>query len=64
MNRPHYTLDELLAEAKESGQYPLPPEQHEWLDAPPPLATSGRPVIPLKATGWPTSPDLISTDFQ
>lgn len=34
MNRPRYTLDELLAEAKESGQYPLPPEQREWVDAP------------------------------
>ncbi|EOD2582347.1 MAG: hypothetical protein PHS77_08230 [Gallionellaceae bacterium] len=34
MTRPRYTLDELLAEAKESGQYPLPPEQREWVDAP------------------------------
>ncbi len=29
-----HTLDELLAEAKASGQYPLPPEQREWVDAP------------------------------
>ncbi len=28
------TLDELLAEAEASGQYPLPPEQREWVDAP------------------------------
>ena len=31
-DRVRYTLDELLAEA--SGQYPLPPEQREWVDAP------------------------------
>ena len=29
-----YTLDELLAEAEASGQYPLPPGQREWVDAP------------------------------
>ena len=29
-----HTLDELLAESKASGQYPLPPEQREWVDAP------------------------------
>ncbi|HCD7493364.1 TPA: hypothetical protein ND476_003857 [Enterobacter asburiae] len=34
MSRPRYTLDKLLAEAKESGQYPLPPEQREWVDTP------------------------------
>ncbi|WP_436918394.1 hypothetical protein [Enterobacter hormaechei] len=34
MSRPRYTLDELLAEAQASGQYPLPPEQREWVDAP------------------------------
>jgi len=33
MNTPRYTLDELLAEAEASGQYPLPPEQREWVDA-------------------------------
>jgi len=33
--RPRYTLDELLAEAESSGAYPLPPEEREWLDAPP-----------------------------
>ena len=27
-------LRELLAEAEASGQYPLPPEQREWVDAP------------------------------
>jgi hypothetical protein len=27
-----HTLDELLAEAEASGQYPLPPEQREWVD--------------------------------
>ncbi|HIH9848204.1 TPA: hypothetical protein ACYVFY_005426 [Klebsiella pneumoniae] len=34
MTRPRYTLSELLAEAKASGQYPLQPEQREWVDAP------------------------------
>ena len=34
MSRPRYTLDELLAEAEASGQYPLPPGQREWVDAP------------------------------
>ena len=33
-DRVRYTLDELLAEAEASGQYPLPPEQREWVDAP------------------------------
>ncbi|MDU0519631.1 hypothetical protein Q8W79_07085 [Pseudomonas aeruginosa] len=28
-DRVRYTLDELLAEAEASGQYPLPPEQRE-----------------------------------
>jgi len=32
--RPHYTLDQLLAEAEASGAYPLPPEEREWIDAP------------------------------
>ena len=36
------TLDELLAEAEASGQYPLPPEQREWVDAP----TVGRELLP------------------
>lgn len=39
-DRVRYTLDELLAEA--SGQYPLPPEQREWVDAP----TVGRELLP------------------
>ncbi|EFG2861740.1 XRE family transcriptional regulator [Escherichia coli] len=34
MTRLRYTLGELLAEAEASGQYPLPPEQREWVDAP------------------------------
>lgn len=38
--RVRYTLDELLAEA--SGQYPLPPEQREWVDAP----AVGRELLP------------------
>lgn len=33
--RPHYTLAELLAEAEAAGTYPLPPEEREWVDAPP-----------------------------
>ncbi|EPJ9936790.1 MULTISPECIES: hypothetical protein [Enterobacteriaceae] len=33
-DRVRYTLDELLAEADASGQYPLPPEEREWVDAP------------------------------
>ena len=33
-DRVRYTLDELLAEAEASGQYPLPPEEREWVDAP------------------------------
>jgi len=37
-----YTLDELLAEAEASGQYPLPPEQREWVDAP----AVGRELLP------------------
>ena len=36
------TLDELLAEAEASGQYPLPPEQREWVDAP----AVGRELLP------------------
>lgn len=32
--KPRYTLDELLAEAEETGAYPLPPEEREWIDAP------------------------------
>jgi len=39
--RPRYTLDELLAQAEASGAYPLPPEECEWIDAPP----SGRELI-------------------
>lgn len=45
MNTPRYTLDELLAEAEASGQYPLPPAQREWVDA----AAVGR--------EWPTDED-------
>ena len=41
-DRVRYTLDELLAEAEASGQYPLPPEQREWVDAP----AVGREVLP------------------
>jgi len=33
--RPRYTLDELLVQAEASGMYPLPPEECEWIDAPP-----------------------------
>ena len=40
--RVRYTLDELLAEAEASGQYPLPPEQREWVDAP----AVGRELLP------------------
>lgn len=29
-----YTMAELLAGAKASGAYPLPPEEREWVDAP------------------------------
>lgn len=29
------SVDELLAEAKIAGVYPLPPEEREWVDAPP-----------------------------
>lgn len=45
MNRPRYTLDELLAEAEAAGTYPLPPEQREWVDAP----AVGREVPPPSA---------------
>jgi addiction module RelE/StbE family toxin len=31
---PRYTMGELLAEDETSGQYPLPPEEREWVDAP------------------------------
>ena len=41
-DRVRYTLDELLAEAEASGQYPLPPEQREWVDAP----AVGRELLP------------------
>ena len=41
-DRVRYTLDELLAEAEASGQYPLPPEQHEWVHAP----AVGRELLP------------------
>lgn len=34
MNRPRYTLAELLAEVYASGAYPLPPSEREWVDAP------------------------------
>lgn len=30
-----YTIAELLAGAEASGAYPLPPEEREWVDAPP-----------------------------
>lgn len=33
--RPRYTLAELLEGAEASGAYPLPPEEREWVDAPP-----------------------------
>jgi transcriptional regulator/antitoxin, mazE len=32
--RPSYTMAELLAEAKGSGEYPLPAQEREWIDAP------------------------------
>ena len=32
--RPRYTMAELLAEAKASGQYPLQTREREWIDAP------------------------------
>lgn len=41
-DRVRYTLDELLAKAEASGQYPLPPEQREWVDAP----AVGRELLP------------------
>lgn len=41
-DRVRYTLDELLAEAEAYGQYPLPPEQCEWVDAP----AVGRELLP------------------
>lgn len=30
-----YTMVELLVDAEVSGVYPLPPEEREWVDAPP-----------------------------
>lgn len=30
-----YTMAELLADAEASEAYPLPPEEREWVDAPP-----------------------------
>jgi antitoxin ChpS len=33
--KPRYTLEQLLAEAEASGEYPLPPAEREWIDAPP-----------------------------
>lgn len=33
VERVHYTLAELLADAEASGAYPLPPEEREWVDA-------------------------------
>ncbi len=30
-----HTMDELLKDAETSGAYPLPPEEREWVDAPP-----------------------------
>lgn len=41
-DRVRYTLDELLAEAEASGQYPLPPEQRECVHAP----AVGRELLP------------------
>lgn len=41
-DRVRYTLDELQAEAEASGQYPLPPEQREWVDTP----AVGRELLP------------------
>lgn len=32
--RPRYTMTELLAEAEASGEYPLPAQEREWIDAP------------------------------
>ena len=40
--RVRYTLNELLAETDASGQYPSPPEQREWVDAP----AVGRELLP------------------
>ncbi len=33
--KPHYTLDELLAQSDMAGTHPLSPEEREWIDAPP-----------------------------
>jgi len=33
--RLRYTLDKLLAQTEASGAYPLPPDEREWMDAPP-----------------------------
>ncbi|MDH1303056.1 aminoglycoside adenylyltransferase domain-containing protein [Achromobacter sp. GD03932] len=44
-DRVRHTLDELLAEA--SGQYPLPPKQREWVDAP----AVGRELLPEDLRG-------------
>ncbi|CAM4386083.1 type II toxin-antitoxin system RelE/ParE family toxin [Kerstersia similis] len=32
---PRYTMGELLEGLESSGTYPLPPEEREWVDAPP-----------------------------
>ena len=32
---PRYTMGELLEGVEASGAYPLPPEEREWVDAPP-----------------------------
>lgn len=34
-SRPRYRMAELLEGAEASGAYPLPPEEREWVDAPP-----------------------------
>ena len=52
-----HTLDELLAESKASGQYPLPPEQREWVDAP----AVGRELTPFDPAETLTSAEAIST---
>lgn len=35
ISKTRYTLNQLLAEAETFGAYPLPPEEREWVDAPP-----------------------------
>ena len=56
-DRVRYTLDELLAEAEASGQYPLPPEQREWVDAP---AVGREPLTPFDPAEALTTAEAIS----